>query len=64
MIDHVERIRGHFADSALLKQEAALTMAAPIARAGALMTDCLFADGKILACGNGGSRHGHAGRGS
>ena len=55
MIDHVERIRAHFADSALLKQEAAQTMAAPIARAGALMTDCLFADGKILACGNGGS---------
>ena len=55
MIDHVERIRGHFADSALLKQEAAQTMAEPIARAGALMTDCLFADGKILACGNGGS---------
>ena len=55
MIDHVERIRGHFADSATLKQEAAQTMATPIARAGALLTDCLFADGKILACGNGGS---------
>ena len=55
MIDHVERIRGHFSDSALLKQEAAQAMAEPIARAGALMTDCLFADGKILACGNGGS---------
>ena len=45
MIDHVERIRAHFADSALLKQEAAQSMADPIARAGALMTDCLFADG-------------------
>jgi D-sedoheptulose 7-phosphate isomerase len=55
MIDHVERIRGHFTDSAALKQEAAQTMAAPIARAAALLTDCLFADGKILACGNGGS---------
>ncbi|HET6801662.1 MAG TPA: SIS domain-containing protein, partial [Casimicrobiaceae bacterium] len=54
-MDHAERIRGHFHDSALLKQDAAQTMAAPIARAGALMTDCLFADGKILACGNGGS---------
>ena len=30
MIDHVERIRGHFADSASLKHEAAQTMAAPI----------------------------------
>ena len=55
MIDHVERIRSHFTDSATLKQEAAQTMAAPIARAAALLTDCLFADGKILACGNGGS---------
>jgi D-sedoheptulose 7-phosphate isomerase len=55
MIDHVERIRGHFAEAATLKQEAAQTMATPIARAGAVLTDCLFADGKILACGNGGS---------
>lgn len=55
MIDHVERIRGHFADSAALKQEAVQTMATPIARAGAMLTDCLFAGGKILACGNGGS---------
>ena len=55
MIDHSERIRAHFADSAALKQEAADVMAPHIARAGALLTDCLFADGKILACGNGGS---------
>ena len=55
MIDHVERIRGHFADSAQLKQEAADAMAESIASAGALMTECLFADGKILTCGNGGS---------
>ena len=55
MIDHLERIRGHFNDSAALKQMAAQTMAAPIARAGAILTDCLFADGKILSCGNGGS---------
>ena len=55
MIDHVERIRGHFIDSATLAQEAAQTMATPLARAGTVLTDCLFADGKILACGNGGS---------
>src|SRR6478672_11470605 len=55
MIDHIERIRGHFADSAQLKHDAADAMAGPIASAGALMTECLFADGKILACGNGGS---------
>jgi D-sedoheptulose 7-phosphate isomerase len=55
MLDHVKRIRAHFADSAKLKQEAADTLAPSIARAASLMTECLFADGKILACGNGGS---------
>ena len=55
MLDQVKRIRAHFADSAKLKQEAAEALAPAIARAGSLMTECLFADGKILACGNGGS---------
>jgi len=55
MIDHQKRIKGHFADSARLKQEAADAMAPHIARAAGLLTDCLFADGKILSCGNGGS---------
>ena len=55
MLDQIKRIRAHFADSAKLKQEAADMLAPAIARAGSLMTECLFADGKILACGNGGS---------
>jgi len=55
MIDHVKRIRGHFADSAKLKADAAEALAPAIARAATLMTECLFADGRILACGNGGS---------
>src|SRR5947207_2013515 len=55
MLDHIKRIRAHFADSAKLKHEAADILAPAIARAGSLMTECLFADGKILACGNGGS---------
>ena len=55
MIDHQKRIKGHFTASAQLKQQAADVMAPHIARAAALLTDCLFADGKILACGNGGS---------
>ncbi|MDR0249780.1 MAG: phosphoheptose isomerase [Burkholderiales bacterium] len=50
-----QRIVGHFLDSARLKQEAAALLAPDIARAGQLMTECLLADGKILACGNGGS---------
>jgi D-sedoheptulose 7-phosphate isomerase len=55
MIDHQKRIKAHFAESARLKQEAAEGMAPHIARAAGLFTDCLFADGKILSCGNGGS---------
>jgi D-sedoheptulose 7-phosphate isomerase len=54
-MDTTRRIRAHFADSAQLKLAAVDTMAPHIARAAALMTDCLLADGKILACGNGGS---------
>ncbi len=55
MIDHMKRIRGHFAESAQLKLEAAEELAPEIARAAGILTECLFADGKILACGNGGS---------
>jgi D-sedoheptulose 7-phosphate isomerase len=55
MLDHIKRIRTHFADSIKLKQEAVDVLAPAIARAGSLMTECLFADGKILSCGNGGS---------
>ena len=49
------RVAAHFADSAKLKQESAVLLAAPIARAAALMADALRAGGKILSCGNGGS---------
>jgi D-sedoheptulose 7-phosphate isomerase len=55
MIDHMKRIRGHFAESAQLKLDAAEELAPAIARAAAVMTESLFADGKILSCGNGGS---------
>jgi D-sedoheptulose 7-phosphate isomerase len=54
-MDPVERIRAHFAESARLKQDAASALAPGIARAAAALADCLLADGKILACGNGGS---------
>jgi D-sedoheptulose 7-phosphate isomerase len=55
MIDHMKRVRDHFAESAQLKLEAADALAPLISRAAGIMTECLFADGKILACGNGGS---------
>jgi D-sedoheptulose 7-phosphate isomerase len=54
-MDHVKRIREHFAASAQLKLDSADALAPVIARAAGVMTECLFADGKILACGNGGS---------
>ena len=49
------RVAAHFADSADLKRGAAPLLAAPIARAAALMVTALAAGGKVLACGNGGS---------
>jgi D-sedoheptulose 7-phosphate isomerase len=54
-MDHVSRIRAHFADSAQLKLAAADALAPAIARAAEVFTTCLLGDGKILACGNGGS---------
>lgn len=49
------RVASHFDDSARLKQAAGRLLAAPVARAIALMSASLKAGGKILACGNGGS---------
>ena len=54
-MDMTHRIRAHFTDSAQLKLAVVDTLAPQIARAAAVMTECLLADGKILACGNGGS---------
>ncbi len=54
-MDHLERIRRQFADSAQLKLDIVDVLAPEIARAATLMTSCLLADGKLLACGNGGS---------
>lgn len=54
-MDITTRIKAHFTESAELKLSAADAMAPQLVRAAALMTDCLLADGKLLACGNGGS---------
>jgi len=54
-MDLVSRISEHFSESAHLKLECMDALAAPIAAGVQLMVDCLKADGKILACGNGGS---------
>ncbi|MEO5699501.1 MAG: phosphoheptose isomerase [Casimicrobiaceae bacterium] len=54
-MDLAPRIRQHFADSAQLKRDAADVLTPLIARGAEVFTTCLLADGKILACGNGGS---------
>jgi D-sedoheptulose 7-phosphate isomerase len=55
MIDYEKRIREHFAESAKAKVDSTEALTPHIARASRLLSDCLLADGKILACGNGGS---------
>lgn len=54
-MDLIERIRGHFNESARIKQEMMNVLAKPISQAARCMADTLLTDGKILACGNGGS---------
>jgi D-sedoheptulose 7-phosphate isomerase len=54
-MDYESRIKSHFLASAQLKSESADVLAPVIARAAERMTACLFADGRILCCGNGGS---------
>src|SRR5688572_28893918 len=55
VMENIARIKAHFAASAQLKIDAADVLAPSIAIAADTMTTCLFADGRILACGNGGS---------
>ena len=54
-IDLAARVSRHFSDSAQTKLAAVEALAQPIVRATELMVGCLMANGKILACGNGGS---------
>ena len=51
----IDRISRQFEDSARTKLAAIEWLAAPVAEAVEAMTGCLLGNGKILACGNGGS---------
>lgn len=51
----IERIQQHFRESANIKLEAADQLAAPIAAAVDTLFGALTNNGKVLACGNGGS---------
>lgn len=54
-MDLISRISDNFSESAHLKLQSMDALAAPIAEAAQRMVQCLNRDGKILACGNGGS---------
>ena len=54
-MDLISRISENFSESAHLKLQSMDALAAPIAEAAERMVQCLKRDGKILACGNGGS---------
>jgi D-sedoheptulose 7-phosphate isomerase len=54
-MDAIARVRDHFAESIATKQDAVGVISESIAEAGALMSQALLNDGKILSCGNGGS---------
>jgi len=53
--DILSRIEQQFRDSSEAKLEALKVIAQPIASAVEAMVQCLLANGKIMACGNGGS---------
>lgn len=54
-MDLIKRISGQFEGSIAVKQAALEVLAAPLAGAIEVMTNSLLGNGKILACGNGGS---------
>ena len=54
-MDLITRISENFSESAHLKLQAMDALAGPIAAGAERMVQCLKSDGKILACGNGGS---------
>jgi len=54
-MDLINRISENFSESAHLKLQCMDALATPIAAGIQAMVQCLQGDGKILACGNGGS---------
>jgi D-sedoheptulose 7-phosphate isomerase len=54
-MDLSKRIGEHFAESAQLQTQAVKVLTEPLRLGAERMVQCLMNDGKILACGNGGS---------
>jgi len=55
MMDLIDRINAHFIESIAAKQDAMDALSPAVAAAAERMFSCLMGEGKILACGNGGS---------
>jgi D-sedoheptulose 7-phosphate isomerase len=55
LMNYQDRVKQHFTPSIETKMRALELLTAPITAASAAMVQCLLAEGKILACGNGGS---------
>lgn len=51
----ISRIENHFDDSAQVKLHCKTVLAQPTSEAARAIVACLLGDGKVLACGNGGS---------
>lgn len=54
-MDLIDRVTGHFLDSIAAKQQAMDILPATVAAAAERMVACFMNEGKVLACGNGGS---------
>jgi D-sedoheptulose 7-phosphate isomerase len=54
-VDLIQLVTTHFVDSIAAKQESMEVLSAPIAAAAEHLLACLMNEGKIMACGNGGS---------
>lgn len=54
-MDLIERVGGHFLESIELKQQCMDELSPAVAVAAEILVACLMHEGKILACGNGGS---------
>jgi len=54
-MDLIDRVTGHFLESIAAKQESMEALAPSVAAAAQRVVECFMDEGKVLACGNGGS---------
>lgn len=54
-MDLIDRVNGHFLESIAAKQDSMAELSPAVAAAAECIVTCLMNEGKVLACGNGGS---------